>query len=277
MIINLIFKIFYMNSLRQIQKVSVGDFRNALIGLETGEAKSDLDFADIVYLAQIVFADDLTTQEKQKLVNVALQRESSMKYAVVGCWAKNPYLLKKNIELAQLYFSNDIYADYWESIWKRLYQTLVQLYGHDLYSIQKVPICEVRSEILKLKGLTDAQLKKWIKDNYPENNRRIFVSYFLDELDLWYLVNHHPQKNEVSESEYRFLADYVHSNYAMLFEGMLGCDYDNEYQVKKRYLFTLSVGDEKTARVYRMTLKNVFQEKLPNQDNFELYLKRLNN
>ncbi len=125
-------------------------------------------------------------------------------------------------------------------------------------------------------GLTDAQLKKWIKDNCPKTGRHIHVSYFLDKLDLWYLVNHHPQKKEVAEDEYRFLADYVFSNYTKLFEGMIGCDYDNEYQVKKRYLFTLFVGDEKKARVYRMTLNNAFQDELPENDNFELYLKRLN-
>ena len=248
-----------MNSLRQIQGVSIGDFRKILASPEMSVSNLDLDFADVVYLAQAVFADELTTQEKQRFLNVAIRRESTMKYTVVGCWAKNPYLLKKNIELAQLYFSNDIYADYWESIWKALYQTLVQLYGHDLYSIQKVPVYALRAEIMDMMKLPGFQWQIMLKDNYPEESRHLIVSYFLDKLDLWYLANHHPQKNDISEKENRFLADYIRSHYAELSENMQNGNLENEYHLRKCYFAAKSMADEKLTQLYGSMLNRNFK------------------
>lgn len=260
------------HNLQTISVVSIEELKAAIENLRGKKEYTTLDLVDMLYLIEATpYKDKVSDEEKAIVKRELIEQESEMIYKVIDRMHDNPYKLKKFIELGYFYVSNNIFFDYWENIRRRLYKNVVDLYGHDMYTISKVPFFAVWYEIQNMKKVSPEKLKDMIAEKFGDEKVLTSEWYLIDKIDLWYLIHNHPNKNEISQDDMVFITNYYRDNFYDLFAYIITeiTDDTNYYQLFRVYYFSLCTGETMTASLYRDILNEDFDANLPEIDAFQ--------
>lgn len=254
-----------------IKKISFDELQTALTEISISGNTNKIALTDMFYLINTLpYQEKVSSEDKTSLEKHLLAKEHVIKYDICNPFSDNPYLLKKYLMIAYFYIEKQYFPDYWYKVVKLLYKNLVQLYGHDMYTISKVDLYGLWFGIKKMQTTSSKQLAKWTAVNFPEQRAIETHSFYLKEVDVLYLLLNHPQKDIIPADDKEFFFNYINKNYIDLQSRLFAHrdNMENEYEMRKKYVFLKFLGEEYNfhRHIYQDILNEDFAANLPSEE-----------